>query len=321
MSSVDIEKMTKEEALEYLGLPPDANDFFIDEKFWKLTKQYRGRNDKESEDKLAELSAVYNIACGRRDEAVRKADEYEKASKFLGKTKDEWKNYFAYSWLKIVVIIAVVLCIGGIIFSMFTNRYDASLVAFGHFEVDSSLLEAASQGDDLKKVYVTSVNIVVPNEQKQSKNIYADQTLSSQLNSYPNVLITDTMTYKYYFGYYKDFGPVYDDLKILVPSELARLTEPVYLSELEAFLFTRNYYYSQGIITEEEYYGEKNHSPEQIMVGLRIKDASLGEKIGIKDLWPDTDEGIIISLFSDSSSVEESEKLIVNLLHSLSDNN
>ena len=99
MSSFDIEKMTKEEALEYLGLPSDANDFYIDEKFWKLSKQYRGKNDKESEDKLSELSAVYNIACGRRDEALRKADERAKASKFLGKTKDEWKNYFAYSWL------------------------------------------------------------------------------------------------------------------------------------------------------------------------------------------------------------------------------
>ena len=321
MSSVDIEKMTKEEALEYLGLPSDANDFYIDEKFWKLSKQYRGKNDKESEDKLSELSAVYNIACGRRDEALRKADERAKASKFLGKTKDEWKNYFAYSWLKIVVIIAVALCIGGIIFSMFTNRYDASLVAFGHFEVDSSLLEDACRGDSLKKVYVTSVNIVVPNDQKQSKNIYADQTLSSQLNSYPNVLITDTMTYKYYFGYYKDMTPVYEDLKIIAPAELSMLTEPVYLSELEAFLYTRNYYYQQGLITEEEYYGEKNHSPAQIMVGLRVKDTALGEKIGVRDLWPDTEEGIIISMFSDTSNVEDSEKLIVNLLHSLARSN
>ena len=57
------------------------------------------------------------------------------------------------------------------------------------------------------------------------------------------------------------------------------------------------------------------------MVGLRVKDTALGEKIGVRDLWPDTEEGIIISMFSDTSSVEDSEKLIVNLLHSLARSN
>ena len=317
MSSVDIENMTKEEALDYLGLPHDANDFYIDEKFWKLSKQYRGKKDKESEEKLNELSAVYNIACGKRDEVVRKEKEREKASKFLGKTKDEWKNYFSYSWIKIVVIIAVALCMVSIIYSMFTNRYDASVVIFGHFDVDSSRIEAAVQGNDLKKVYVSSVDIVVPNEQEQKKNIYADQTLSSLLNAYPNVLISDTMTYKYYFGYFKDMRQVYDDLKVLVPAQIDKYTEPVYLSELEAFLYTRNYYLSQNLITEEEYYNELSHSPEQIMIGLRVKDTLRSELIGLRDLWPDTEEEIIISVFSDTNSVEDAEKLIVNILQSL----
>ena len=69
--SPEILQMSREEAVSYLGLKDDANDFAIDEKFWQLSKRYRGDDTPESEQKLADVSCAYDIACGRRDE-VRK---------------------------------------------------------------------------------------------------------------------------------------------------------------------------------------------------------------------------------------------------------
>ena len=87
--SSDIVSMTREQALEYLGLPANANDFMIDEKFWKLSKQYRGDNSPEGKQKIADLSAAYDIATGRRDERVQKAQQREMERKYFGKTGDE----------------------------------------------------------------------------------------------------------------------------------------------------------------------------------------------------------------------------------------
>ena len=316
MSSVDIEQMTKEQALEYMGLAPDANDFAIDEKFWKLSKKYRGKNDEESEEALSELSAVYNIACGRRDEALAKAKKREESTKVLGKTKDEWKNFFAYSWFKILVITVVVLCFAGIIYSMFANRYDCSVVAFGHFEVDSNIMEKSFKDSKMKNIYITSVDMVVPNEQEQKKNIYADQTLSSLINTYPNLLMTDGMTYEYYYGYFLDMNYIYENLKTNCADELARYTSPVYLSEYDAFIKTRDYYFAQGVISEEEYYAVESLNREQVLVGLRVTDRKLIDSLGIYDLWPDSDEDLILSVYQDTTDVKVTEQMLENLLKS-----
>ena len=96
--SSDIVSMTREQALEYLGLPANANDFMIDEKFWKLSKNIRGDNTPEGKQKIADLSAAYDIATGRRDERVHKAEQREQARKIFGKTGDEWRTYFSYTW-------------------------------------------------------------------------------------------------------------------------------------------------------------------------------------------------------------------------------
>ena len=96
-TSSDISSMTREEALEYMGLPANANDFMIDEKFWKLSKNIRGDNSAEGKQKIADLSAAYDIATGARDERVMKAQQREREKKFLGKTGDEWRTYFSYT--------------------------------------------------------------------------------------------------------------------------------------------------------------------------------------------------------------------------------
>ncbi len=317
MSNIDIEHMTKEEALEYMGLSSDANDFAIDEKFWQLSKKYRGQNTPESEQALNDLSAVYNIACGRRDEAKAKDEQRQAEKKYFGKTSDEWKNHFSYSWFKYLVILIVVLVAGSIIYNvLFKGRYDCSVVSFGHFTVDSEVLEDRFRTEKLKNPYSASVDIVVPNEQGQTENIYSNQTLAAVLSMYPDVLITDSMTYKYYFSDFADMSMVYDNIKIALPKSVIDHLEPVYLSEREGFLYSREYLLRQGYIDENTSVDE--YSTEQIMIGLKITDAGVIQSLGIENLWPDSPAEIIIGIYSGTNDYSNTELMLIRLLQNMS---
>ena len=311
MSSIDLEKMTKEEALEYMGLPSDANDFIIDEKFWKMSKNLRGKSGEENEEALNELSAVYNIACGRRDEALAKQEAYAREKKIAGKTKGEWKNFFSYEWFKILVIAVIAVCLVSILYSVFTNRYDVSIVVFGHMDVETELLGDSVKSDEIKKPYVTYVDIVVPNDQGATDNVYADQSFASAMNAYPNILITDTMTYKYYYGYYHELDSLYDAVWNSLASQEKAVAEPVYLSEREAFEFTEEYYKETGMAdgsTAEEC------DPTPVLIGFKLKDKESAINLGIEEKWPDTDEGLIICINRDTTDIEASQKMLISII-------
>ena len=316
MDKVDIEKMTIEEALDYMGLPHDANDFAIDEKFWKLSKKYRGDKSPESEKALNELSAVYNIACGRRDEALRKSEAREKAAKFLGKTKAEWKNYFAYSWFKILIIAIVVLSLGSILYgALFKNRYDSALVAFGHFNVDTEVLGNKIKSQQITNPYISALDMVVPNDEGETKNIYADQSLASVMTMEPGVIITDSMTYEYYYSYLSDVSSLYSELKNILTAEQYAKIEPVYLSEREAFITSKDYLLEMGLIEAGE--SEEDYSAESVFVGFRIKDRDAIASLGFVDLWPKSDPDLIISVYSGTSEYASAKEMIKNMFQNM----
>ena len=87
-----IASMTKEEALEFLGLPADADKEALENRFWQLSKKYRSLKGDESEQKLADLSAAYDIASGNRDLRVQAEETRAHEKKFMGKTKDVEKG-------------------------------------------------------------------------------------------------------------------------------------------------------------------------------------------------------------------------------------
>ena len=310
MTQEQLDNMTKKQALEYLGLDSDANDFAIDEKFWQLSKRYRGSKDPDSEEKLSELSAVYNIATGKRDEDARKKEVREQSSKLLGKTGAEWKNYFAYSWFKILVIIVVALVGCSIIYNViFKGRNDLSVVCFGHFSVDSGLMEERMTSDDIKSPYVSAIDVVVPNDQGQTRNAYADQSLSAVLSTYPNVLITDSMTYEYYFGNYMDLTELYRNLKLILSEERLAALEPVYLNERDAYVATKDQVEDDSTESRDI----SSMSTEPVLVGIRINDKAAMDYLGITDLWPDTDPGIILSIYSGTTDYSKAENAVMRL--------
>jgi len=160
--------MTVEDAKEYMGLAADANDFAVDEKFWQLSKRYEAEGD---EQKLTDLSAVYNIATGRRDAAEAAAKAYAAEKKYFGKTKDDWKNFFSYNWLKMVIIAIVAIAAGNLIYSVFfADRYDCYVVSVGNFEVDGEVVERILEEYGYSKPYVNAATVVVPNDEDKIRD-------------------------------------------------------------------------------------------------------------------------------------------------------
>ncbi len=307
------ETMTKQKALEILGLKEDANAFAIDERFYQLTKRYRGKTDKESEDKLNELSEAYNVASGQREREQKKQEIRDNSVKIFGKTADEWKTYFSYTWLRWVIVLAVILIVGNIGYHVFIKGgYDCSIVAFGHFDFDGTHIEEALQNSGYKNPYVAAADIVVPNDEDQTQNAYSDQTLSALFLSTPDILITDNATLPYYFEQYQDLTDIYTDIKDFVGPETYSLLKPVYLSEADCAEIMAEYEASQ-MLDDGSYI--EDPSEESIMVGFRIEDQEVIETLGITTRWKDKDQDIIIAVYSGQDDLAEAEKVLIALLN------
>ena len=124
------------------------------------------------------------------------------------------------------------------------------------------------------------------------------------------------MTYKYYFSDFADISIVYDNIRIAVPDSVASHLEPVYLSEREAFTYTRDYLLSQGYIDENT--DSSGYDPQQIMVGLKITDEDVIRKLGIENMWPDSPAEIIIGIYSGTTDYTNTEEMLIKLFQSMS---
>ena len=51
-ASEEVTKMTREEALEYMGLPVDCDKEALENRFWQLSKKYRTMRGDDAEQKI-----------------------------------------------------------------------------------------------------------------------------------------------------------------------------------------------------------------------------------------------------------------------------
>ena len=79
--------LSEDEALIYMGLEADADIKEIEDRFWQMSKKYRGKDDPESLAMEDEISAVYDIASGRRE--VKEQEEYVRQNepKYFGRLR------------------------------------------------------------------------------------------------------------------------------------------------------------------------------------------------------------------------------------------
>ena len=145
--------MTREQALEYMGLSKDADIKEIDDRFWQMSKKYRGKEDPESKAMEDEISAVYDIASGRRDIRVKEEDQKRNEPKYFGRYVSDWKTIIHYNWknwlLGAVVGISIIVVLVGYLLN---SKYECSVLVFGHMYLDNTYMREALEEQGLKNL-------------------------------------------------------------------------------------------------------------------------------------------------------------------------
>jgi len=307
--SEEVAAMTREDALKFLELSPDASWEEIDEKFWILSKNYRKIADKEeSEQKLNDLSAIYDIATGKRDERVKAEKIREGQKKFLGKTAGEWRNYISYTWYKYLLAIVLIVVAANLLYTIFLKPgNDVTIISVGHFVNEGSYLDDMTAEFGYTNPYILTVNLAVPNELGEVGDAYSEQSSAAAMMTSPDIIVTDERTCRYYFETYADMGDYYASLADVLPPEVYEQIEPVYCSQQEFQELGENY----EMDTTDR--GE-TYDTTEVLIGLKITDADFISTLGYSCLWPDEDANIIISIGGACDTPEKSEEMITYIL-------
>ena len=188
---LDLSKMTREEALAYMGLPADADIKEIEDRFWQMSKKYRGKDDEEAKKLEDEIASVYEIANGSRDRKLEEEKAKESEPKIFGKTKSEWSNFWEYSWKGIALGIVVVVFVGYVLYSVFSSTRSAySIIVFGHMNFDDTFIRQSMEEKGIKP-YIGWADIVVPNDEGFTYSEAENTKFNAMFYTEPCVLISD----------------------------------------------------------------------------------------------------------------------------------
>lgn len=311
--------MSKEEALKYLELPFDANDYEIDDKFWQLSKRLRTIKDEpERKQKMVDLSYVYDVATGKEEARLKALQEHDAAPKFLGKTKAEWKNYVFYSWYKyligVVIIVVAVILVKQI---FFTPDEDVAVLSVGHFNVDVEVMEAKLLEAGFEHPYVTCVDLAVSNDQNQTTTSYAESSATVLFLSEPELVVMDEATVFYFYGNLGDMSAYYEDLKLELSDEVLNKITPIYFSEYEAVKLSIDYQEKLGS-TEIDYSDLETADRSKVLIGLEIKDKELINKLGYTNLWPESEDTLVFCFGNKGDNMDPSKSFLTSILKEVS---
>ena len=282
---LNLDNMTREEALEYLGLSSDADIKEIDDRFWQMSKKYRGKKDPESMKMEDEISNVYDIATGRRDIRVKEEQEWEAEPKFWGKTKAEWKNYVEYTWYKYLAVIVGSIALIVILIGYFFNSKSTYVVAvFGHMRFDNTYMIEALLDQGAKNPYVGFADVIVPNDEGLAYSETGNETLNALFYMYPAILISDHESYPYFYSTYKDLTPLSDRIMAGLTEEARAGITPVYMTEQDA-VYYQNVMYRENGFDEEDLRDPSTFSDTPILIGYEITDPALSAKLGVDCFW------------------------------------
>lgn len=305
---INLDNMTREEALGYMGLSSDADIKEIDDRFWQMSKKYRGRKDPESEKMEDEISAVYDIASGRRDRKVKEEQEWEAEPKYWGKTKAEWKNYVEYTWYKYVAVIGGSIALIVILVGYFFNSQSSYVVAvFGHMHLDNSFMIEALLDNGADKPYVGYADVIVPNDEDLVYSETGNETLNALFYMNPAILISDHESYTYYFSTYKDLAPVSDRIMAGLTEEARAGITPVYMTEQDAVFYQNEMYRVNGF-GDDVLEDPSGFSDTPVLIGYEITDPELTAKLGVDCYWESRQTTLI---FCECANCEDDDTAVM----------
>ena len=315
-SELDLTAMTREEALSYMGLSSDADIKEIDDRFWQMSKKYRGKDDPESKKMDEEISAVYDIASGRRDYRTEKELQIEAEPKILGKSKSSWKNYIEYTWYKYLagLIIAVAATID-IIGFINNSKSSYAVVVFGHMFFDNTYMREALIENGAKNPYVGYADVIVPNDEGFAYSETGNETLNAMFYMNPVAIVSDKESYTYYFSVFKDLSPINDEVMAGLTDEAKAGIEPVYMSEQEAVSYQNEMYRENGF-DDMDLPDPSAYSDTPILIGYEITDPELAAKMGVDCMWHSRQTTLIVGQCVNCDEDEKSVLVITAIINS-----
>ncbi len=312
---VKTNSMTREEALKYMGLEPDADIKMIDDRFWQMSKLYRGKDDPESVRMEDEISAVYDIASGRRDRRLKEEQQRVSEPMYFGRYKSDWKNIIHYNWknflLGAVVVISAILVIIGLVNN---TRSDCSVIVFGHMLLDDTYMRESLEAQGIKRPYIGMADIVVPNDQNIPPQEYGNETFNAMFYTNPDVLISDKESYGYYFSTFKDIGPLKDRIWDGLTEEAKAGVVPVYMTEQEAVEYTNRLYLEYGM-GDEEIRDPSEFSDEPVLIGFQIPDEDTCLNLGIEAKWMTRKTSLVFGQCINSKNDDQAVLVITTLIN------
>ena len=315
-SELDLTAMTREEALAYMGLSSDADIKEIDDRFWQMSKKYRGKDDPESLRMEDEISAVYDIASGRRDFRATEEQQKEAETKIFGKGRSEWKNFFDYTWYKwlagILIAIAATIVIIGLVNNSKTSY---AVIVFGHLYFDDTYMREALVAAGAKNPYIGDADIVVPNNEGFTYSETGNETLNSMFYMNPVALVSDRESYPYYFSTFKDLSPINDRIMAGLTDEAKAGIEPVYMSEQDSVYYQNEMYRSYGF-DDVDLSNPDDFSNEPVLIGYEITDPDLAAKLGVNCMWHSRQTTLVVGQCANCTEDDKSILVITAIINS-----
>ena len=285
--------MTREQALEYMGLGSDADIKEIDDRFWQMSKKYRGKDDPESMAMEEEISAVYDIASGRRDIRIQEEKQRESEPKYFGRYKSDWQTIIHYNWKNWLLGAVVGISIIVILVGYFLNaKNDCSVLVFGHMYLDNTYMRQALEEQGLKNPYVG---------------------LAFYTN--PDVLISDNRAYKFYFSVFKDLGPLYDRIMAGLSDEAKAGVKPIYMSERESVRYKNDMLQEYGL-GEEDIRNPAEFPDDPVLIGFEITDQDVVTNFGVEAKWKSRQTTLMLGQCKNSTDDDMTVKIITSIINS-----
>jgi len=309
-------QMTKEEALAYMGLNEDADIKEIDDRFWQMSKKYRGKVDPESKRMEDEIAAVYDIASGRRDIRVAEEQQRETEPKFWGKTKSEWKTYVEYTWYKYLLGVFILIALIAFIVGIVNNSNTSYAVAvFGHLYFDDEYLKEALIEQGAENPYIGYADLVVPNDEGFAYSETGNEMFSAMLYMNPAALIGDKASYPFYFTTFKDLTPLNDQIMAGLTDEAKAGIVPVYMSQREAATYQNEMMKANGF-DDDAMVDPSQFSDEPILLGYEITDPELAAKIGVDSMWHSRQTTVIVGQSINAQEDNKTVMVITTIINS-----
>lgn len=308
-------KMTREDALEYMGLNSDADIKEIDDRFWQMSKKYRGQEDPESIAMEDEISAIYDIASGRRDIRAEEEERKKNEPMYFGRYKSDWDNIIRYNWknwlLGAVVGISA-LCV--IIGYVMNSKSDCSVLVFGHMYLDNTYIREALEEQNLKNPYVGLADIVVPNDENIPMDKMGNEAFNAQFYTNPDVLISDERSYQYYFSTFQDLGPLYDRIMAGLSDKAKAGIRPVYMSEREAIRKNNDLLQSSGFVAED-LRNPAEFPDDPVLIGIEITDPDIVTKMGVEAKWKSRKTTFVLGRCANSKDDDMTVLIITTIIN------